>query len=58
MVLGDLTNKLIEKFVEEVQKDDNKRKIELYILSPVATYIEGYLKPYFLTLFSPSPLTT
>lgn len=50
MPLGDFTNTLLEKFTEHLHKPENKQWINQSFLSPVATYIEGYLKPYFLTL--------
>ena len=50
MVLGDISNGLLEKFTEQLQKPDSKKWINQHLLNPVASYIEGYLKPYFLTL--------
>ncbi len=50
MVLGDIANNLLEKFTEHIHDPGNKDWINKELLSPVATYIEGYLKPYFLTL--------
>ena len=50
MPLGEFTNNLLEKFTEHLNKPENKQWINREILSPVATYIEVYLKPYFLTL--------
>jgi hypothetical protein len=50
MPLGDFANNLLEKFTDHLHKPENKQWINQQILSPVASYIEGYLKPYFLTL--------
>ena len=50
MVLGKVTNQLIEKFMSEICKLENKQRIKKQLLTPMASYIEGYLKPYFLTL--------
>lgn len=50
MPLGDFTNNLLEKFTEHLQQPENKIWINQQLLNPIATYIEGYLKPYFLTL--------
>ena len=50
MVFGDVTNKLLSQCVENIQKPENRTRIQEYVLTPVAKYIEGYLKPYFLTL--------
>lgn len=49
-MFGELTNNIIEKLLENFEDHENKQKIQKYLLSPVALYIEGYLKPYFLTL--------
>ena len=50
MPIGDFTNNILEKFTEHLHKSENKNWINKQLLNPVATYIEGYLKPYFLTL--------
>ena len=50
MVLGDLTNRLIEGFVQEVKKEENQQRLRHHLLNPMAAYIEDYLKPYFFTL--------
>jgi len=50
MPLGDFANNILEKFTEHLHKPENKSWINQQLLSPIATYIEGYLKPYFLTL--------
>ena len=50
MVLGEVTNNIIEKAVENFYNIENRQKLKHYILSPIASYIENYLKPYFLTL--------
>ena len=50
MVLGNLTNSLIKGFVQEIKKDENQARLKCHVLNPMASYIEGYLKPYFFTL--------
>ncbi len=50
MVLGEVTNNIINKAVENFYNVENRQKLKRYVLSPVASYIEDYLKPYFLTL--------
>lgn len=50
MPLGDFANNILEKFTEHLHKPENEKWIHKQILGPVASYIEGYLKPYFLTL--------
>ena len=50
MVLSEVTNNVIQKVVENFYNPENKLKLKRYILTPVASYIEAYLKPYFLTL--------
>ena len=50
MPLSDYTNNILEKFTEHLHKPENKQWINQQLLDPVASYIEGYLKPYFLTL--------
>ena len=50
MVLGEVTNNIIQKAVENFYNTENRQKLKRYVLTPVASYIEGYLKPYFLTL--------
>ena len=50
MSLKDFGTGLLEKFTEHLNKTENKSWIHQQILNPVATYIEGYLKPYFLLL--------
>ena len=50
MVLGNLTNGLINDVFHEVQKDENQTRLRHYFLNPMASYIENYLKPYFFTL--------
>lgn len=43
-------NMIFDKINEHLHKPENKSWINQQILNPVASYIEGYLKPYFLTL--------
>lgn len=50
MSLSDFGTGLLEKFTEHLHKPENKNWIKQQLLSPIATYVEGYLKPYFLTL--------
>ena len=50
MVLEKVTNNIIQKAVENFYNKENKQKLKTYILTPIASYIEAYLKPYFLTL--------
>lgn len=50
MVLGDLTNQIIEQCVQEIHKKPNREKIRLYILDPAAQYIRDYIKPYLIAL--------
>lgn len=50
MVLGEVTNNIINKAVENFYNVENRQKLKRYVLTPVASYIEDYLKPYFLTL--------
>ena len=50
MPIGDFANTVLEKFTEHLHKPENKQWINKQVLSPIASYIEGYLKPYFLTL--------
>jgi hypothetical protein len=50
MVLGDLTNQIIEQCVQEIHKKGNREKIRLYILDPAAKYIRDYIKPYLIAL--------
>lgn len=48
--VGYLTNSVIDSIVKELQKDENKKKLQCNILDPVATYLERSLKPYFFAL--------
>ena len=50
MALGDFANNILDKFTEHLHQPENQAWINQHLLNPVATYIEGYLKPYFLTL--------
>lgn len=50
MVLGEVTNNIIKKVVENFYNQENRQKLKTHIFTPIASYIEGYLKPYFLTL--------
>lgn len=50
MALGDVTNGMFKRVIEQFHKPENKKKVKDYVLNPVASYIEGYLKPYFLSL--------
>lgn len=50
MPLSNFANNILEKFTEHLHKPENEVWINKQILNPVASYIEGYLKPYFLTL--------
>lgn len=50
MPISDFANNIFEKFTEQLHQPENKTWIHQQILGPVASYIEGYLKPYFLTL--------
>ena len=50
MPITDFANNILEKFTQQLHQPENKAWINRQILNPVASYIEGYLKPYFLTL--------
>jgi hypothetical protein len=50
MVLGQITNSLINGIIQEARKDENQERLRCYVLNPMAAYIEDYLKPYFFTL--------
>lgn len=50
MVLGDLTNNLLQKFFNELRKDKHQQRFQYHVLNPMGAYIEGILKPYFFTL--------
>jgi hypothetical protein len=50
MVLGDLTNQVIEQCIQEIYKKPNRERIRLYILDPAAKYIRDYIKPYLIAL--------
>lgn len=50
MVLGDVTNQIIEQCIKEIHKKDNRDRIRLYILDPAAKYIRDYIKPYLIAL--------
>lgn len=43
-------NIVLEKINEHMHNPDNKLWINKQLLNPIASYIENYLKPYFLTL--------
>lgn len=50
MVLGDLTNTLIEQCIREIHKEPNRERIKCYVLDPAAQYIRDYIKPYLIAL--------
>lgn len=50
MVLGALTTSFLDNLLAEFRKDENQVKLKNGILTPMATYIEDYLKVYFFTL--------
>lgn len=50
MTLDGFTNTMLEKFINQLYNKDNKKWVDNKLLSPIAAYIEQYLKPYFLTL--------
>lgn len=50
MPLGNLTEGFINSAIQEFRKDENQEKMRCYLLNPIASYIENYLKPYFFTL--------
>jgi len=50
MVLGDVTNQIIEQCMQEIYKKPNRERIRLYILDPAAKYIRDYIKPYLIAL--------
>lgn len=50
MPLGNVTEAFIKSCVTEFRKDENQERLRRYLLNPMASYIENYLKPYFFTL--------
>ena len=49
MVVSDLTTNILETITEELQKEENKRKIEENILGPIIQYMKMQMYPYVLT---------
>lgn len=48
MVLKKLTNKVIDKFIDEVKKPENMNKIKEHLINPLITYTYKQLYPYFI----------
>ena len=50
MPIGNVTEAFIKSCVAEFRKNENQERLRCYLLNPMASYIENYLKPYFFTL--------
>ena len=50
-MIDKLTKDLIEKFVAEIKKDDNKQKIKEELLHPILTEFSQKIYPYINILF-------
>ena len=40
----------IDNLIEQARLEKNQTRLRCHILNPMASYIEGFLKPYFFTL--------
>tara|TARA_B110000208_G_C11728113_1_gene415344 strand:- start:551 stop:769 length:219 start_codon:yes stop_codon:yes gene_type:complete len=49
-MIGDLFNDLIEKFIQEINKDENISKIEKSLVDPLIKYTFTKLYPYIMTV--------
>jgi hypothetical protein len=49
--IGPITNQLIETFINEFKKDDNKAKINENVIYPILYDITYKVYPYFISFF-------
>lgn len=47
-MFGKLTNQLIEHFINELNKDDNREKIKIQLIDPLIYHILDRLYPYII----------
>lgn len=50
-MLSKLSKEVLDKCIIELQKDENKKNIDLYIIDPLIKSINNKLYPYLITIF-------
>lgn len=56
-MIQELTKEVLRKCLDEIKKEENKKKIDEYLVNPLITNISNRLYPYVLGLFTMYILT-